>query len=202
MARLVLALVVLGAASVLGHAARRSLTPATAADADIPFTAPSVVSPVEQATGLLQSIGEAVMNTARRIFEPPASAAPYLEHIRAAELRHGIPESLLTRLLYQESRFRPDIIEGRTKSTAGALGIAQFMPGTAADMGVDPLDPYQSIDGAARYLRLQFDKFGSWDKALAAYNWGPGNVQRKGLDAAPLETRNYLSQILGDVDVS
>lgn len=113
--------------------------------------------------------------------------------------RHGLPRDLLARLLWQESRYREDIITGRTRSSVGALGIAQFMPATAADFGVDPLEPFQAIEGAARYLGQLFRQFGNWPEALAAYNWGPGNVKRKGLAAAPLETRNYYTQILADI---
>lgn len=133
---------------------------------------------------------------------PPDTAAPYLDAIDQASLAWGIPSGLLARLLYQESRFRPDIISGATRSPAGALGIAQFMPGTAADLGIDPLDPWQAIDGAARYLAGLYRQLGSWPEALAAYNWGVGNVSRRGLEQAPSETRNYIAQILSDVPVA
>jgi soluble lytic murein transglycosylase-like protein len=128
----------------------------------------------------------------------PARGELYRTSIEAAEDRYGIPRGILGRLLYQESRFREDIMSGATRSAAGAVGIAQFLPATAAQYGFDPLDRWASIDGAGRYLRDLFAQFGTWDKALAAYNWGPGNVARKGLGAAPLETRNYYSAILGD----
>lgn len=140
-----------------------------------------------------------VNETTKKIFALPAGAAPYAAAIDNAEKNYGIPETLLARLLYQESRFRSDIISGKTKSPAGALGIAQFMPATARDFGINPLDPYQSIDAAARYLAQLYKKFGNWESTLAAYNWGQGNVARKGLESAPLETRNYVAQILGDV---
>lgn len=123
----------------------------------------------------------------------------YRAAIAAAESRNGIPRMMLARLLWQESRFRPDIIEGRTVSSTGAQGIAQFMPATAAEMGIDPLDAFAAIAGAGRYLRRMYDSLGSWPQALAAYNWGIGNVRRKGLAAAPRETRNYYAQILADL---
>lgn len=130
-------------------------------------------------------------------------AQPYLAAIASAEAAHGIPQHMLARLLWQESRFRDDIITGAVKSSAGALGIAQFMPATAAEMGIDPLNPWQAIDGAARYLRRLYDALGrDWAKALAAYNWGIGNVQRRGLDAAPAETRAYYASILEDVGLA
>lgn len=123
----------------------------------------------------------------------------YRSAVIAAEVNHGLPDGMLGRLLYQESRYRDDIITGQTKSPAGAVGIAQFMPATAREMGINPLDPYQAIDAAARYLAKLYRATGSWDKALASYNWGIGNVTRKGLDRAPTETRNYFTQILADL---
>jgi soluble lytic murein transglycosylase-like protein len=144
---------------------------------------------------LLYNFGTA-MKTA---FVLPAGAAPYLDQINAASAAEGLPEGLLARLLYEESRFRPDIISGATTSTAGAEGIAQFMPATSAGLGIDPLNPAEAIPAAAHDLRKMFDLFGTWSLALAAYNWGQGNVTRKGIAAAPAETRKYVSSILGDL---
>lgn len=145
---------------------------------------------------------ESIMNTTRNalgLWKPPAQ---YAATISATEARYGLPTDMLARLLYQESRYRADIISGATRSPVGALGIAQFMPATAAELGIDPLNPTQAIDGAGRYLSRLFQSFGNWSEALAAYNWGMGNVQRKGLAAAPRETRNYYAQILADVNSS
>lgn len=163
-------------------------------------SADSLGADMAPAAALLESLGAAVKSVGK-LFTPPASAAPYAERIAQAEQRYGLPASLLTRVLYQESRFRTDVITGAVRSSAGALGIAQFMPATARDLAIDPLNPNQAIDGAARYLRRLYDQTGSWDKALAAYNWGIGNVQRKGLSSAPAETRAYVRDILNDVQV-
>jgi soluble lytic murein transglycosylase-like protein len=133
------------------------------------------------------------------LWRPPEK---YALLIATAEARHGLPQDLLSRLLYQECRWREDIISGRLTSPAGAVGIAQIMPATAAEWGVNPLDPASAIDGAARYLSSLYSMFGTWTKALAAYNWGPGNVSRKGLGMAPAETLNYYSQILSDVNAA
>jgi soluble lytic murein transglycosylase-like protein len=138
----------------------------------------------------------------KALWTPPAAADPYLPAINAAEAANALPQGLLARVLYQESRYRPDIINGATTSSAGALGIAQFMPATARDLGVDPLDPTSAINGAAAYLRRLFDQVGSWPAALAAYNWGVGNVQRRGLAAAPAETQAYVAQISADVGLT
>lgn len=148
------------------------------------------------------SILEEMMSTVRTslgLWRPPAK---YAGMIRAAEVAHGIPQDMLARLLWQESRYREDIITGRVRSPVGAVGIAQFMPATAAEMGIDPLNTAQAIDGAGRYLARLYRMFGTWSEALAAYNWGMGNVQRRGLAAAPRETRNYYSQILADVNAA
>lgn len=131
----------------------------------------------------------------------PSGAEPYRATINQAAQANGIPADLLARVLHQESRFRPDIIDGRVRSPVGAAGIAQFMPATAAEFGIDPLNPAQAIPAAARYLRRLYNRFGDWPRALAAYNWGQGNVARRGLDKAPAETRTYVAQVLGDVQL-
>lgn len=126
----------------------------------------------------------------------------YRSAIAQAEQANGIPDGMLARLLWQESRYRPEIIDGRKRSPVGAMGIAQFMPATAREMGIDPLEPFQAIAAAGRYLGGLYRQTGDWAAALAAYNWGIGNVKRKGLDAAPRETRNYFSQILADLGMA
>ncbi len=88
----------------------------------------------------------------------------YVQTIEQAAASNGIPASLLSALLYHESRFEPAVV-----SSAGAEGIAQFMPSTAAGMGVNPLNPTQSIDGAAQLLGSYTRQFGSYADALAAY---------------------------------
>lgn len=134
-----------------------------------------------------------------------ANEERYAPTIRAAEARAGVPEGLLHRLLYQESRFRSDIIEGRTVSSAGALGIAQIVP--RWHPGVDPLNPDAAIEYAADYLASLYRRFGSWRLALAAYNWGQGNQARDLADGIignewPEETRRYVAEITADVDVA
>lgn len=161
-------------------------------------------SPAEDA-GLISDISSAaesvvsmIGETMTEIFTLPGSAAPYVEAITKAENDNGIPPGMLGRLLYQESRFRPDIITGKKRSPVGALGIAQFMPATAAEMGIDPLNPYAAIPAAAQYLRRLYDALGDWGAAVAAYNWGIGNVRRKGLSAMPSETRDYVAFVFGN----
>lgn len=111
--------------------------------------------------------------------------------IAKAAKRHNIPSIMLSALLKKESGFNPN-----ARSPVGATGIAQFMPATAEELGIDPNDPEQAIDGAARYLRQQWDKFGKPDLALAAYNSGAGNVQSFGGIPPFKETKDYVKQIM------
>jgi soluble lytic murein transglycosylase-like protein len=128
---------------------------------------------------------------------PPEAAEPYLYWLNKAEIEYNLPENLLVRVAYQESRFRDDIISGKTVSSAGALGIMQIVPRWHPN--VDPLNPEEAIFYAANYLGDLKTKTGSWKMALAAYNWGIGNLSKKGFDKAPAETKNYVTQIAGDV---
>jgi soluble lytic murein transglycosylase-like protein len=128
---------------------------------------------------------------------PPEAAEPYLYWLNKAEIEYNLPENLLVRVAYQESRFRDDIISGETESSAGALGIMQIVPYWHPN--VDPLNPEEAIFYAAKYLSNLRSQTGSWSMALAAYNWGIGNLNKKGFDKAPTETKNYVTQIAGDV---
>lgn len=116
----------------------------------------------------------------------------YLAVAKAAALKHNVPEDLFLRLVQQESGWNPNAV-----SSAGATGLAQLMPDTAAKLGVDINDPAQNLDGGARYLRQMYDKFGTWKLALAAYNAGPGAVEDNGGVPPFDETVQYVSAILG-----
>jgi soluble lytic murein transglycosylase-like protein len=121
----------------------------------------------------------------------PAAGRAYAAAIEATAARHGLDGRLLAALVWTESNFQPDAV-----SHAGALGLAQLMPGTARGLGVDPRDPLQNLDGGARYLRAQLDRFGRVDLALAAYNAGPGRVQAKGGVPDIVETQLYVVRVL------
>ncbi|UMA66550.1 lytic transglycosylase domain-containing protein [Roseivivax marinus] len=116
----------------------------------------------------------------------------FLPVARQAARRHGVPEDLFLRLVQQESGWNPS-----AKSHKGALGLAQLMPGTAARLRVDPNDPAQNLEGGARYLKAQFERFKSWKLALAAYNAGPGAVEKYGGVPPYKETLNYVKIIWG-----
>lgn len=134
----------------------------------------------------------------------PNSANPYAADIMAAERTNGMPNNLLARVLFQESRFRQDIISGDFKSSAGAVGIAQIIP--RFHPTVDPTNPVESIYYAANYLSENRQRFGTWPLALSAYNFGPTATEKvlrqhgtAWLAHVPGETRRYISEIITDV---
>lgn len=126
-----------------------------------------------------------------------SSASAYAPAIDAAANRNGIDPLLLQALIQQESGFDPN-----ATSAAGAEGLTQLMPSTAAALGVsNPYDPTQSIDGGAAYLGQQLQAFGgNVPMALAAYNAGPGAVQQYGGVPPYPETTAYVQQVLARYD--
>jgi soluble lytic murein transglycosylase-like protein len=122
------------------------------------------------------------------------TATQYDAQITAAATKYGIDPALLKGLIRQESNF-----DATARSGAGAQGLTQLMPGTASSLGVtDPTDPAQAIDGGAKYLKQQLDRFGGdAAKALAAYNAGPGAVAKYGGVPPYAETQNYVQEVLG-----
>ena len=112
--------------------------------------------------------------------------------IQAAAQKYNLDHGIFRRQLVAESGLNPN-----ARNPSGAAGIAQFMPGTAVGLGIDPMDPGQAIPAAAQYLRENLNRFGGdYTHALAAYNWGPGNVASKGVARMPTETQNYVNKIL------
>jgi soluble lytic murein transglycosylase-like protein len=122
----------------------------------------------------------------------PAGATPFAAEIDAAAARNGVDPALLRGLIRQESNFNP-----AAASPAGAHGLCQLMPATAAGLGVtNPSDPVQNIEGGAKYLKQQLDRFGGdVSKALAAYNAGPGAVQKYNGVPPYAETQNYVAKV-------
>jgi soluble lytic murein transglycosylase-like protein len=120
------------------------------------------------------------------------AGVPYGDEITAAAQRHGVDPALLAGLVRAESNFNAAAV-----SPAGAQGLTQLMPGTAAGLGVtDASDPLQALEGGARYLRQQLDAFGGDPTlALAAYNAGPGNVQKYGGVPPFAETQAYVGKV-------
>jgi soluble lytic murein transglycosylase-like protein len=149
---------------------RQALVSATA---ETPAEAPAIAAPVTEA-------------------QPSAGPDRWRETVAALAAKYDLSPALIEALVWQESRWREGAV-----SPVGARGLAQLMPGTARELGVNPNDPVANLEGGARYLRTQLDRFGGdLEKALAAYNAGPGRVIQAGGIPAIRETREYVSAIL------
>jgi soluble lytic murein transglycosylase-like protein len=113
--------------------------------------------------------------------------------------QYGLPPALVIAQAQQESGGNPNAV-----SPVGAQGVMQLMPATAAQLGVtDPFDPVQNITAGVKYLAQLVQQFGGdLSLALAAYNWGPGNVSKNGYNNWPTETQNYVANILGNSGVA
>jgi hypothetical protein len=119
------------------------------------------------------------------------AGAPYASLFTRAGAQYGVDPALLAAVAKTESGFSPSAV-----SVAGAKGLMQLMPGTAASLGVDPLDPAQAVDGSARLLKQLLGRFGGRvDLALAGYNAGPGAVDRYGGVPPYAETRTYVQRV-------
>lgn len=116
----------------------------------------------------------------------------YLRMAKTAAKTHGVPQDLFLRLVQTESGWDPQAV-----SAKGAMGLAQLLPDTARLMGVDATDPKQNLDGGARYLKMMYDRYGTWRLAIAAYNAGPEAITKHHGIPPYAETQNYVVAILG-----
>src|SRR5271167_4274777 len=119
--------------------------------------------------------------------------ADVLALLNAAAAEYNVSPSLVIAVANQESGGNQFDSSGKVlTSSAGAMGVMQLMPATAAGLGVDPTNTAQNVDGGVRYLAQLLQQFGGNQAlALAAYNWGPGNVSQNGTANWPTETTNY-----------
>lgn len=156
------------------------------------------LSPIPQGSPLInQTVGECAGQGYRP--RPGLAASTEAKRRRLFPLvaqvacEYQIPVALFDGLITQESRYNMFAM-----SPVGAMGLTQLMPGTARDMRVsNPFDVVQNLRGGARYLQMMLKQFRRYDLALAAYNSGPGRVQRLGRVPRIAETMNYVSTILG-----
>ncbi|HEY0358283.1 MAG TPA: transglycosylase SLT domain-containing protein [Mycobacteriales bacterium] len=119
------------------------------------------------------------------------SGVPFAAQFTASAKRHGLPPALLAAVAKVESNYNPNAV-----SPAGARGLMQFMPATARGYGIDPMNPTQAIEGAARKLAADLKAFGSVSLALAAYNAGAGAVRQHGGIPPYAETQAYVPKVL------
>jgi len=133
---------------------------------------------------------QAIADAARQAGVVPAV---YAAKVTELAQRFDLSPTLIEALVWQESRWN-----AAARSPVGAQGLAQLMPGTARYLGVDASDPFANLEGGARYLREQMDRFdGDIEKALAAYNAGPGRVMKAGGVPRIRETQGYVAAIMG-----
>ncbi|WP_380176282.1 NlpC/P60 family protein [Kineococcus sp. DHX-1] len=164
-------------------------------------TAATTAAGVGVAATLLSGLGGTSATDASAYVRPASlstgatsRSAPYESAFTAAEQKYGLPSGLLRAVAKQESGFDPT-----ARSHAGATGLMQFMPATARSLGIDPTDPFASIDAAGKYLSGHLKTFGSVSLALAAYNAGAGNVKKYGGVPPFAETQNYVKKITADL---
>lgn len=161
-----------GMVTIAPHASTASGDGATSIQ---PFFPDYLIKPVrEQAKGMVESV------------------SAYDDLIYAAAKKYDIEPALLKAVIQAESSFNPNAV-----SAAGAQGLMQLMPSTAAALGIsDPFDPAQNIDGGARYLKQQLERFGDTALALAAYNAGPASVIKYNGIPPYRQTQDYVNKVL------
>lgn len=150
---------------------------------------------VPAGAGDTTAAAEAEGGVAEAAVDPPFPAGAGIDAIiQKASSRYGVDAGLIKAVVRAESGFNP-----RAVSSAGAQGLMQLMPSTARGLGVkDPFDAEQNVMAGTRFLKDMLHRYGgNVDEALAAYNWGPGNVDHHGTERLPRETRTYLAKVKG-----
>lgn len=155
--------------------------------------------------GIALLVGIGLLFMSKKTWAISEKGMKYFPFFSQAEYQYALPNRLLARVAYQESRYDP----GAHNVASGARGMMQIIPRWHPGVNVTDLDPQDDIFYAAKYLRENYNRFGTWEKALASYNWGPGNV-RKSIDAhaddwlafAPRETREYVRNVTRDIGIA
>jgi hypothetical protein len=167
------------------------------------FVAPVLFTVLGTITGAIAQDSAETTDPASTATEP--EAAPQVRQsicllLESAARANALPLEFFVRLIWQESRFRPGAVGPSTRSGKRALGIAQFMPGTAAERNLlDPFNPIEALPKAAEFLKDLRTQFGNLGLAAAAYNAGPGRVRdwMTGTTSMPAETRAYVLVVTG-----
>lgn len=161
-----------------------------------------IVPAVDQAAGMQKAVQTGTNSQIQGGFQDvlgknmTATATSMDAIFEEAAACYDISPRLLRAVAKAESNFNPKAVSG-----AGAMGVMQLMPGTARSLGVsDPYDARQNIMGGAKYLKQNLDRFGDVSLALAAYNAGPGSVQKYGGVPPYKETQNYVRKIMADLN--
>jgi hypothetical protein len=150
---------------------------------------------LEELEGSTTSPNEEPATAATPAVAPPVAIEDMCVAMASAAFASELPVGFFARLIWQESKFGQWVV-----SHAGAQGVAQFMPKTAAWIGLaDPFDPISALPASARFLQMLLDQFGNLGLAAAAYNGGPGRVMNwlAGRSGLPQETRNYVRIVTG-----
>ncbi len=169
--------------------------PAPSKTVETPKASAQVQTPENQAIATQKTIVTGSEDSPLASGELSPKMMQYMSHIKQAAARYNLPPELIAGIIWQESR-------GNSKAVShcGAQGLMQLMPETARHLGVkDPFDPAQNIEGGSKYIRQMLDRFGgNAELAVAAYNSGPGNVEKYGRRIPPFrETQEYVPRVLG-----
>lgn len=168
---------------------------------DVLLTSASSPEAEKSSSGTAFLQHQLTLSSPMSVTSPPVQAqaseksdTPFMNLIHKASEEFGVDAKLIKAVITQESNFKKD-----AKSGAGALGLMQLMPATARSLGVlNPLNPLENIRGGTKYLKKMLEKYdGDVSLALAAYNAGPGNVDKYGGIPPFTETKEYVKKVMG-----
>jgi len=167
----------------------------TALREPVPYSPP-------QEPGILETITGWFTSEPTDEYKTPAQWRAELRPLfRQLEHSYAMPDGLLEAVADRESSFRHDIITCKTLGGVGEEGIMQLRPEFHMASRAERCNPRTAIPYAANYLAKNFMRFNSWDEAIAAYNWGPTNVENYGINAAPQKTKEYVAAVTTTIGI-